>query len=312
MAWVALNCPQCSAPLPRVAIWRSVKCASCGALIRREESIVTRDSFRRALARSRQQYPGGDLVCAGEHYQILQSLGSGDISEVYLARRLGQHPFLATIKLSSSPQAAARFEKEAHVLRELHGTGDDSIAAYSAQRLPAVFGFGAVEGGSGQSALILQHPNGYWGSLAALSARFPNGIDPRHAVWIWRRMLDTLYFVHARGWSHGDVRPEHALVNSQDHGVRLISWAEAKQGAGEKAQADDLMRSARVVQVMLCGTHLADKLPSQVPQGLAELVLTSAHDATFCRKHGARGLDSTLLQVAKDAFGPPAFLPLDL
>src|SRR5262245_51366452 len=86
MSWVALNCPQCSAPLPRIAIWRAVKCGSCGALITKTESMVMRDSFRQALNRARQS--GGDIQCAGDRFQLVELLGTGEISHVYRARRV--------------------------------------------------------------------------------------------------------------------------------------------------------------------------------------------------------------------------------
>src|SRR5689334_230343 len=121
MAWVSLNCPQCSAPLPRVAIWRSVKCSSCGALIVKTESMVARDTFRQALARV-QQAAGtvaADVRCGGQRYHLMQSLGYGEISHVYCAQRVGTLPYLATVKISTAGEAAKRYAREAQVLREL-------------------------------------------------------------------------------------------------------------------------------------------------------------------------------------------------
>jgi hypothetical protein len=141
-----------------------------------------------------------------------------------------------------------------------------------------------------------------------LNARFPDGIDPRHAVWLWRRMLDTLGFVHARGWSHGDVRPEHALVHPADHEVRMIGWASATRGAGASARALDLARSARVVMVLLCGAGAA--IPGRVPDGIARLVTTAGRDESFCERNGAQGIDAMLRAAALEAFGPPSFVPL--
>ncbi len=314
MAWVALNCPQCAAPLPRIAIWRSVTCASCGALITKTESIVQRDTFRQALLRARGNgaYSDGDLQCGGERYQFLEILGEGDASQVYLARRIGLLPFLATIKVTSSSAAAARFALEAQILRELHGAQAGAASLYAAQRLPEIVAQGLVNGPGARQALILRYPVGYWGSLAALNSRFPGGIDPRHAVWIWRRLLDVLHFLHAQGWSHGDVRPEHALVQPQDHSVRLISWAAAQKGASESARSTDLMRSARVILVLLRGTRAAGVLSSAAPAPLADLVARASEDAEFCREQGALGLDALLRAVALAAFGPPSFLTLDI
>ena len=313
MAWVALNCPQCSAPLPRVALWRSVKCGSCGALITKTESVVTRDSFRQALKRARQDSAGLDgVLCGGARYYLMQTLGIGEISQVHLARRIGSLPFLATIKLSSAPTAAARYAREAQVLRELQILDGDAAGAYFSRLLPEVVAQGVVEENSGKHGLVLRHPNGFWGSLSALNDRFAPGLDPRHAIWIWRRMLEVLNFVHSHGWSHGDVRPEHALVHLQDHGVRLIGWASAKKGVGAKDKAADLLRSARVVQVLLCGAGSSGALPGEVPTGLAQLVTRAALDEDFCHSQSAEGLDALLRAEAKAAFGPPSFVPLNI
>lgn len=276
--------------------------------------MVTRDSFRQALVRARESHnaAGSDLQCAGESYHLIQTLGSGETSLVYLARRIGPQPFLATIKISSAPAAAALYAREAAVLRELQASQSGAASVYAAQRLPEVIAQGPGEAGGSKQALVLRYPIGYWGSLAALSERFPQGIDPRHAVWIWRRMLDVLHFVHAQGWSHGDVRPEHGLVHAADHGVLLIGWASAQKDAGEKAVATDLLRCARVVRVLVCGAGGSGVIPPTVPSALAGLVTRASEDETFCRAQGAEGIDALLRAVAREAFGAPSFLPLTL
>ena len=307
MSWVALTCPQCGAPLPRVALWRSVKCGSCGSLIAKTESLVEREWFRKALARARQDSSGG-LQCGEARYQLLQKLGVGEISEVYLARRVASAPLLATLKLSSSPLAASRFAREAEISRQLQLLDSGGAGPLFSRMLPEVMMEGPAEGGPERRALVLRHPSGFWGSLAALNEAFPSGLDPRHAVWIWRRMLEVLNFVHRHGWSHGDVRPEHALVHPQDHAVRLIGWASARHGGGPGGRAADLARSARVVQVLLCGN--SEAWPDGVPPGLARLVTTASTDESFCDAHGAGGLDALLRAEAKTAFGPPKFVHL--
>lgn len=313
MNFVALNCPQCSAPLPRVAIWRAVKCGSCGALITKTESVVLRDTFRQALVRARQDFAGLDgVVCGGARYHLMQMLGSGEMSQIYVAQRVGPLPYLVIVKLSSVPTAATRLVREAQVLRELQALDGGVSGGYFSGLLPEVVAQGVVEGNDGKHALVLRQPSGFWGSLAALNERFASGIDPRHAVWIWRRILEVLNFVHSHGWSHGDVRPEHALVHPQAHGVRLIGWASAQKGVVAKDKAADLLRSARVVQVLLCGADGSGIFPSGVPTGLLQLVTRAAQDEDFCRAQGAEGLDALLREEAKTAFGPPSFVPLTI
>ena len=237
----------------------------------------------------------------------MQQLGTGEISQVYLAQRLGTMPYLATVKISSAPDAATRYAREAQVLRELQSAEADSASAYCLQHLPVVLAQGVVQGDGSRHALVLRHPNGFWGSLAALNQRYPSGLDPRHAVWIWRRLLDLLLYLHAQGWSHGDIRPEHALVHPADHGVRVIGWASARRDANAKDQARDLQRSARVVLVLLSG---GSSLPGAVPKELAQLVTQASDDEDFCRQQGASRLDALLRATARNVFGPPTFVNL--
>jgi serine/threonine protein kinase len=313
MNWVAVACPQCGAPLPRLALWRAVNCRACGSLIVKRESLVKREDFRQALVRARHDAGAAhhSMQCGGASYALLQSLGHGEISQVHLARRVGAFPLLVTIKLSSASTAARRYAQEAAVLRELQAT-DGGTAAYFSQRLPEVVAQGCVDDRPDRQALVLRHPNGFWGSLAALNEAFPAGLDPRHAVWIWRRLLEVLGFIHDHGWCHGDVRPEHALVHPQDHGVNLIGWAAARKGASAQDQAGDLTRSARVVSVLLSGASERGGVPSHVPADLAQLVARAAAGADFCRSQRAHGLDAALRAAARAAYGPPSFLPLTL
>ena len=52
LSLTALLCPQCAAPLPRAARWRTVQCAYCGATIMRGEEIVERSDFSAAWLRA--------------------------------------------------------------------------------------------------------------------------------------------------------------------------------------------------------------------------------------------------------------------
>lgn len=311
MTWIAINCPQCSAPLPRQAIWRTVQCTYCGVVVTKAESVVARDTFRQAFVRAHQSSnsTGQRVQCAGHSYSLLYVLGSSELSKVYAGLRMGPQPLLATIKLSRAPCAAAQYAQEAQVLRDLQalqGLG----AAYYTQRLPELLSQGLVEGHQdAQHALIVRSATGYACSLAVANSRFARGIDPRHAVWMWRRMLEVLGFLHSQGWCHGDVRPEHALVHPQNHGVRLIGWASARANSSRHDTAQDVQHSARVIRVLLIGALEAASVPSSVPAPLAQLVMQASDDIDFCKKQGAQGIDVLLKAAAVQAYGPPQFVP---
>lgn len=272
--------------------------------------MVTREPFRQALLRSRQaDATGATLTCCGSSYRILQDLGSGEDSTVHLARRIGTQPMLVTLKLASSGSGAESHAREAAIARELQATDPGGSGAFFSRLLPEVVGLGMVDGNQ-RHALILRNPTGYWGSLGALADRFPGGLDPRHTVWIWRRILALLGFIHSHGWAHGDVRPDHALVHAPSHGVRLIGWGSARLGSHPAEQAEDLQHSARIIRVLL---STADgRLSRQAPGGLVQLVDRASDDPDFCRAQGAPGLDELLRNESRRAFGPPTFVPLTI
>lgn len=309
--FTALSCPQCGGALPRQALWRTVACPYCAAMVTRTRETVRREDFRQALRRAQAIGPSGgrSLRVGGKTYQWLGDLGGEDGVEVFLAQSRGPLPARVTVKLArSSPHPLAAEADALRRLQSLQAPGD----AYFSQRLPQVDAFGRVEDTSGADggghALVLRHPSGFWGHLGDVLRHHPQGIqDTRHAVWLWRRALEVLAYVHAAGWTHGDLRPAHWLVHPADHGVLLTGWAQARRGGDA---ADDLRQSAWAIRALLGGLALdtPPPIPPRVPAALAALLRSAGEDEAWCRRHGAAGLEQALTAAARSAFGPPQFV----
>ena len=317
----ALSCPQCSAPLPRAARWRTVNCSYCGATVVRGQETVERESFRAAWRRANADVPGGRVLAwRGGRYRVLAPLATGEHSDVLLAERLGALPERVTFKLARESSADGVLQREFTVLQALQ---DLSVpgAAYFTRRLPQPLGIGVAEGlasamsdGSRQ-ALVLRHPTGFWGGLQDVRQANPQGIDPRHAVWIWRRMLEVLAFVHGAGWTHRDLSPSHALVHPRDHGVLLIGWSRAQQATGpahDAAVTRDLMQSAWAVRAVLHGAAPGEPgLGAHTPAPFAALLRECSEDAAACGRLGAQGIEQALSAASREAFGAPRFVHFD-
>lgn len=317
LSLLALSCPQCSAPLPRAARWRTVNCSYCGATIVRGEETVRREAFREALQRANAPVAGGRILnWRGTRYRVLDTLGHGEHSEVLFAERLGALPERVTIKLARQASDNDELLREAAVLQALQ---DLSVAgaSYFTRRLPQPLGTGIAEGlGDGQRmALVLRHPTGFWGSLQQVTQANPQGIDPRHAVWLWRRMLEVLGFAHGAGWTHRDVSPAHALVQPRDHGVLLIGWSRAQHASGSahaNAVGRDLMQSAWTLRALLHGGAAGDPgFGAHTPAPLAALLRQCSEDAAACTRLGAQGIEQALSAASRQAFGAPQFVHFD-
>jgi len=332
----AMVCPKCGGPLPPEAKRRVVVCPHCQASVTHEQDVVRAAAFRLAFERIERESARDPSLCrlGGVPYRLLGHLGSGASTEVFLAERAHRITERVRIKVLRAPNDAELLAHEARVL-ELLERSTAPGAAHFTRRLPQVVALGELQVSSGESrpALALRQAPGYVGTFEQVVDAYPGGVDPRHAVWMWRRVLETLGWVHASGWVHGAVLPEHLLVEPHDHGVMLIGWSmaadrdhaqpprvvrEGREGYYPRellektapSPASDIAQSARSIAWILGGDPETGEVPSGVPGPLGALFRTEAMLATCARS--AHELDERLQRVAREVFGPPRFVPFTL
>lgn len=305
-----LLCHQCGGSLPRQARWRTVACTYCGAEVTRHARVVEATRFREAYQRACVA-DGPTIRCGGQQYRVVAQLGAGANARLMLADRIGACGERVVLKLAREGCAAGRLLRESQVLADLQ---DDSAvgAAYFTMRLPQAVAYGIAEeaDGRGGEALVLRNPAGFWGSLVDAHANYPGGIDARHVVWMWRRTLDVLAYVHAGGWTHGAINTGHLLVHPRDHGILIIGWAGAQRNSGDAAFARDLGQAAWSMRALLgaSGRRPVPALPGSVPAPLAALLRRASEDGAWCAAVGARGMAEELVSAAAAAFGAPKFI----
>ncbi len=305
-----VNCQQCGAPLPRQARWLTVTCTYCAAQYTHAR-VVAAKRFREAYLRSCVA-TGAVVDCAGQRYRVLAALAAGAHTRILAAERIGALRERVVLKVAHDGAPPGRLRRESEVLAQLQDENADR-AAYFTQRLPqaVAFGLATQPDGSSNAALVLRNPPGFWGSLAAVRANYPRGIDARHAVWMWRRTLEVLGYVHGAGWAHGNLHPGHLLVHPGDHGMLIIGWAGAQRAAdGSAACARDLRQAAWSIRALLAAGDGAGAppIPDAVPAALAALLRRASEDQDWCMAAGAQGIDDQLVAAAAAAFGAPRFI----
>jgi hypothetical protein len=306
---VTLICPQCGGPLPRQALWRTVTCKYCSADVTRSEDVVHAARFREAYQRSIAVAPP-TIRCGHRHYRTLAQLGAGDHARVVLADRVGALAERVVLKIAHAAVAPDHLAREKDVLDQLQAISTPG-SAYFSKRLPQAVALGSTE--DAQRVLVLRHPTGFWGSLADVRRHYPHGIDARHVVWMWRRVLEVLAYIHADGWAHGNLAPEHLLVHPGDHGILVIGWARARRcrpSAVDRGAwlARDLMQLAWAMRAMLANTNDKPAIPSSTPRPLAALLTQASTDAAWCIAQGAEGLNEQVGRAARASFGPARFV----
>ncbi|MCA9604716.1 MAG: hypothetical protein KC619_03945 [Myxococcales bacterium] len=308
----ALTCPHCTAPLHPEG-GKSAVCPYCGHLLVDLPATWWARPVPVPPWEGRPEDRGKRRVGLGKHRWVLDTkIGKGDHADVWRAHRDARLTREVVIKIArdADGSAAKAITAEHRALERLTASGAEG-ADHFARLLPEPVAVGKLRGdGPALPAAAYGVPPGFVHDLTKVRARYPKGVDPRVAVWMWKRLLEMLSWVHASGFVHGDVRPEHSIVHPTAHGVMLVGWTAAawRHGRDGRSPALDLSASARVFAYVLGGD--GGRLSRAVPGTLARL----AEATSDPKKAGEDGwrIHGELVRLAYDQFGPAAYVPLSL
>jgi hypothetical protein len=324
-----LECPRCGAPLPRRAALVKTTCEYCRSDVVFERFAVRAADYRHTL----QSYVSGehaDVQVAGFPLRLLGRLAIGHSSDVFLATRSMRLGERLVLKVLRSCEDEALAQNEQAVLARLEGSAAPG-SAYFTTLVPQRAFSGVLTGAGFPSAFAaaFRRAPGLTHTLEQVAQAFPAGIDPRHAVWLWRRALELLGWLHRSGVVHGQILPAHVLVDAREHAVGLVGFSCAGSigrvpnivdpqmaelypapGKLELSQATDLIMLARCFQRALGGLALGiPGIPAHVPAPVGRLL---AEQAAGAGSTDAAAISREVSQVARACFGPPRFIELEL
>ena len=334
----AIMCPQCNAPLTPHQFARSIVCSYCGATIRLDETSVPAQKFHEAFRawNTPDAYQIQTWVAVGSSCWALDGfITHGELSDVYFARRARWPTELAILKILRDRQDIARFDNEWEALQKLQGSqapGADNFTTL----IPSPILHGDISSGSqlGSRASIFRWASGFRHNFDDVIRAYPQGVPPQASIWIWRRILEVLSFIHASGMAHGAVLPAHLLIQKNEHGVRLVGYNAAGQ-PGEKLRAIspgcesyyprntlpnpmlttqlDLAMSARCIAAILGGDPETAVLPATVPTQLAGIIKRIALSYPAGQaSEDAWAIREELGTISREAFGPARFIPIEM
>ena len=329
-------CPQCNAPLAPHRFARSIVCSYCGATVQLDESSVSAAIFHEAFRvwNSPESYQIPSRVSIGpSHWALDECIAHGEISDVYAGRRARWPTELATLKLLRDRKDTDLFDNEWEALQALQNSnapGADTFTTLIPQ--PIIHGDITAGPHTGKRVSIFRRASGFRHTFDEVLQAYPQGIPARASIWVWRRILEVLSFIHASGMVHGAVLPPHLLIQENEHGVRLVGYSFAGR-SGEKLRTSsngfesfyrkgarsrskltaqvDLTMSARCIIAILGGNPATASLPPTVPAQLAAIVQRIAlTEPTGSAGEDAWTIREKLGEIANEEFGPPQFIPI--
>ena len=294
----ALKCPSCGAPAP-LGGWPLAPCSFCGST-RATGGLDPGSHAPRGAPR---------IDIGGRRYALLGLLARGERSDVFLGKRDARLTEMVVIKLLRDREDAASLAAEWRAIEALERS-EVRGAEYFTGLLPQRVAHGLASTSRGaRPGSVFRWRSGFQHTLEDVRAAHPRGVDPRTGVWIWKRTLELLGWVHRSGWLHGNLLPAHVLVHPRDHGVVFTGWSHAERASDPST---DLRMTARSLIHVLGGDPVRGTLPLSVPEPLSVLLSRHADPDARGRSEDAWDLLERVGDAGREAYGPPAYHRLDM
>jgi hypothetical protein len=268
------------------------------------------------------------LAVVGRTYLVQGLLGTGDSSHVYRGRwvrRLGE---LVVIKVERCSEDRDLLRREWSFLERLMASPAQGAEHFSG-RLPEPIAMSPVKmNGEERLVSVFGWKSGFHHTLSDVMDVHGDGIAARCAVWVFKRLLEILGWVHRSGVVHGAVIPPHVLIHPRDHGAMLVGWSVSTawspsvteripavsraykdwypSGDREGTPALDISMAARCVLRAAGASGFADG--GKLPPALAGLLISAAGG----KYDDAWALLDLVTRESLESIGPPAYSPLDM
>ncbi len=167
---------------------------------------------------------GRKIVVDGVSYTIGQQVHMGEHSTLYAAYfpHDGGHA-KALVRVANTEHDNPFLNNEIRILDRLHRKVADKELGYW-RYLPYVLG--RFQAGN-RNGIIYRWFEGVTATNIRFNRLHKDGLDQRHMVWIYDRMINLLGFAHNRGIVHGRIEPDRLLVRPSNHNVMLTGWGQA-------------------------------------------------------------------------------------
>lgn len=170
--------------------------------------------------------------------------------------------------------------------------------------------------------------------LTEARRRLPDGLPPRHLIWVMRRCLSVLGWAHSRGVLHGNIDPAHIMVRARDHNVWIVDWCYAIVNPAQTGQSfrclnetysppevaarkpplpsSDLYALGKSMLFILGGDPVAKTLPEGIDERLQRFLNYCVLESPLSRAGDAWQAYRQLDHIREEIWGAHQFIELHL
>ncbi len=269
------------------------------------------------------------------HFDFVRNVGlcSGDIANLYLGKVGLYTPVL--LKIAKNEFDNDLLKNEGDILKELVPKLKQDSWSYFVPQVLDSFQIQSTNGDQRPWCNVLEFFPGFFDgeSIRKLST----GVDGRTLVWMWKRLLGLLSWVHHHGYVHGAVLPPHVMYwpdgskkDERTHTLRLVDWAYALNYKTQKkliawvpdyrdfyppevikkstiGPATDLYMAAATMIYLAGGDVKTKKFPSRIPAQISAVIKKCLQDNYNKRPQSMGEYFDTFAATSVDVYGPRKF-----
>lgn len=245
---------------------------------------------------------------------VTDPFAAEDVCDLYKVRS-SKTETEAILKIARHPSSNDLMIAEAGSLKVLAAKDKEW-----AKRYPTLFG--SLEASGRRANIISAAPNDLT-PLSKILESFPKGLDFRHIVWMMNRSLDTIIYQDICGIVHGAATPSTMLFGPLSHDMWWTDFCYSVQaGTGKHIPAVSPLYKGlypkevfrKQVPTPVTDLYMVAKTlqssAAEVPRrfrGILELMMAESPRA---RPNDFRKLKASWKELAKEEYGPPAYVPL--
>jgi len=269
-------------------------------------------------------------------YVVTDLYAEGDLADVYRCtyEEDGKEN-QAAFKIASAAGDNDFMENEARVLLAMYPKKQVEQRFY--RYLPKPLDSFSLRAGRGavRRVNVIQLADGHV-PLSAVMAAYPKGIDYRDAVWMFKRCLAGLWYVHRQKLVvHGAVIPPHLLIHPTGHGCKIVDWCYAVQDWPAKKNhvkaiskayrayyapeifkknpptpQTDLYMLGKTIVALLGGDVATGRMPDAVPKPVRTFISSLVIENQSKRPDDAGKLHEEFDALLESVVGKPKYRPL--
>ncbi len=255
-------------------------------------------------------------------YVVTKQIGQTEIADLYKTEDN------LVLKVPRSAKDNDLMEAEFEALSSLYSdsANEDGFYRYLPRFLNSF-----LLGPKRRRVIVTPHYPEYYSMLEVYKAK--DALDDRDAVWMVKRVLEVLGFIHEKGFVHGAIVPTSVLVHPVHHGIRLVDWSYAvPTGKPMKAiprtwrslyppevlrkepatAATDIYMTAMLFAFATGGNLSTGKLTAKVPAEIDRFFGTCLFAAPSRRPHNAWDVREEFGDLLKGIVGKPSYRRLDM